>query len=81
MTRVGILVLIATIIMVLIHLSWDYTGMDSIHDRMNSLQSQLDKLRRDLQIEGILPYDEEEDYWKSYDQSTDPCIESIHQCI
>jgi len=80
-TRVGILVLIATIIMVLIHLSWDYTGMDSIHDRMNSLQSQLDKLRRDLQIEGILPYDEEEDYWKSYDQSTDPCIESIHQCI
>ena len=81
MTRVGILVLIATIIMVLIHLSWDYTGMDSIHDSMNSLQSQLDKLRRDLQIEGILPYDEEDDYWKSYDQSTDPCIESIHRCI
>jgi hypothetical protein len=81
MTRVGILVLIATIIMVLIHLSWDYTGMDSIHDRMNSLQSQLDKLRRDLQIEGILPYNDEEDYWESYDQSTDPCIESIHRCI
>jgi hypothetical protein len=81
MTRVGILVLIATIIMVLIHLSWDYTGMNSIHDRMNSLQSQLDKLRRDLQIEGILPYNDEEDYWKSYDQSTDPCIESIHRCI
>ncbi len=79
MTRVGILVLIATIIMVLIHLSWDYTGMDSIHDRMNSLQSQLDKLKRDLQIEGILPYDEEDDYWKSYDESTDPCIESIHR--
>ena len=81
MTRIGILVLIATIIMVLIHLSWDYTGMNSIHDRMNSLQSQLDKLRRDLQIEGILPYNDEEDYWKSYDQSTDPCIESIHRCI
>ncbi len=81
MTRVGILVLIATIIMVLIHLSWDYTGMNSIHDRMNSLQSQIDKLRRDLQIEGILPYNDEEDYWKSYDQSTDPCIESIHRCI
>ena len=81
MTRIGILVLIATIIMVLIHLSWDYTGINSIHDRMNSLQSQLDKLRRDLQIEGILPYNDEEDYWKSYDQSTDPCIESIHRCI
>ena len=81
MTRIGILVLIATIIMVLIHLSWDYTGMNSIHDRMNNLQSQLDKLRRDLQIEGILPYNDEEDYWKSYDQSTDPCIESIHRCI
>ena len=81
MTRVGILVLIATIIMVLIHLSWDYTGMDSIHDRMNSLQSQLDKLRRDLQIEGILPYNDEEDYWKSYDESINPCIESIHQCL
>ncbi len=81
MTRVGILVLIATIIMVLIHSSWDYTGMNSIHDRMNSLQSQLDKLRRDLQIEGILPYNDEEDYWKSYDQSTDPCIESVHRCI
>ena len=67
--------------MVLIHLSWDYTGINSIHDRMNSLQSQLDKLRRDLQIEGILPYNDEEDYWKSYDQSTDPCIESIHRCI
>ena len=67
--------------MVLIHLSWDYTGMNSIHDRMNSLQSQIDKLRRDLQIEGILPYNDEEDYWKSYDQSTDPCIESIHRCI
>lgn len=81
MTRIGILVLIATIIMVLIHLSWDYTGMNSIHDRMNSLQSQLDKLRHDLQIEGILPYDEEDDYWKSYDESTNPCVESIHQCI
>ena len=81
MTRICILVLIATIIMVLIHLSWDYTGINSIHDRMNSLQSQLDKLRRDLQIEGILPYNDEEDYWKSYDQSTDPCIESIHRCI
>ena len=81
MTRVGILVLIATIIMVLIHLSWDYTGMDSIHDRMNSLQSQLDKLRHDLQIEGILPYDEEEDYWKSYDESADPCVESIKRCV
>ena len=81
MTRVGILVLIATIIMVLIHLSWDYTGMNSIHDRMNNLETQIDKLRRDLQIEGILPYDEEEDYWKSYDESTDPCIESIHRCI
>ena len=81
MTRVGILVLIATIIMVLIHLSWDYTGINSIHDRMNSLQSQLDKLRRYLQIEGILPYNDEEDYWKSYDQSTDPGIESIHRCI
>ena len=81
MTRVGILVLIATIIMALILLSRDYTGMNSIHDRMNSLQSQLDKLRRDLQIEGILPYNDEEDYWKSYDQSTDPCIESIHRCI
>ena len=81
MTRIGILVLIATIIMVLIHLSWDYTGMNSIHDRMNSLQSQLDKLRRDLQIEGILPYNDEEVYWKSYDQYTDPCIESIHRCI
>ena len=81
MTRVGILVLIATIIMVLIHLSWDYTGMNSIHDRMNNLETQIDKLRRDLQIEGILPYNDEEDYWKSYDQSTDPCIESIHRCI
>ena len=81
MTRVGILVLIATIIMVLIHLSWDYTGMDSIHDRMNSLESQLDKLRRDLQIEGILPYDEEESYWKSYDESADPCVESIKRCV
>ena len=81
MTRVGILVLIATIIMVLIHLSWDYTGMNSIHDRMNNLETQIDKLRRDLQIEGILPYNDKEDYWKSYDQSTDPCIESIHRCI
>ena len=81
MTRIGILVLIATIIMVFIHLSWDYTKMDSVHDRINKLQMELNKLRRELQIEGILPYDEEEDYWKSYDESTDPCIESIHRCI
>ena len=81
MTRVGILVLIATLVMVFVHLGWDYTGMDSIHERMNRLEAELNKLRYDLQIEGILPYDEEEDYWKSYDQSTDPCIESIHRCI
>jgi len=80
MTRVGILVLLATLIMVYVHLGWDYTGMTAIHDRMNKLEAELDKLRYDLQIEGILPYDEEEDYWKSYDESTNPCVESIHQC-
>ena len=81
MTRIGILVLIATIIIVFIHLSWDYTGMDSVHDRINKLQMELNKLRRELQIEGILPYDEEDDYLKSYYESTNPCVESIHQCI
>tara|TARA_R100001086_G_scaffold104741_1_gene52555 strand:- start:318 stop:563 length:246 start_codon:yes stop_codon:yes gene_type:complete len=81
MTRIGILVLIATILMVLIHLSWDYTGMDSVHDRINKLQMELNKLRRELQIEGILPYDEEEDYWRSYDESADPCVESIKRCV
>ena len=81
MTRIGILVLIATILMVLIHLSWDYTGMDSVHDRINKLQMELNKLRRELQIEGILPYDEEEDYWRSYDESADPCVESINRCV
>ena len=67
--------------MVLIHLSWDYTGMDSVHDRINKLQMELNKLRRELQIEGILPYDEEEDYWRSYDESADPCVESIKRCV
>ena len=81
MTRIGILVLLATILMGFIHLSWDYTGMDSVHDRINKLQMELNKLRRELQIEGILPYDEEDDYWKSYDESTNPCVESIHQCL
>ena len=80
MTRIGILVLLATFIMVYVHLGWDYTGMKAIHDRMNKLEAELDKLRHDLQIEGVLPYDEEESYWKSYDKSEDPCIESIHQC-
>tara|TARA_R100000315_G_scaffold33013_1_gene13367 strand:- start:63 stop:308 length:246 start_codon:yes stop_codon:yes gene_type:complete len=81
MTRIGILVLIATILMVLIHLSWDYTGMDSLYDRLNKLDAEIQKLRRDLQIEGILPYDEEEDYWRSYDESADPCVESIKRCV
>jgi len=81
MTRVGLLVLLATLVMVFIHLGWNYTGMDSIHERMDRLEAELNKLRHDLQIEGILPYDEEEDYWKSYDQSTNPCVESIHTCI
>tara|TARA_R100000697_G_scaffold16838_1_gene23633 strand:- start:114 stop:359 length:246 start_codon:yes stop_codon:yes gene_type:complete len=80
MTRIGILVLLATFIMVYVHLGWDYTGMKAIHDRMNKLEAELDKLRHDLQIEGILPYDEEESYWKSYDKSEDPCVESVHQC-
>ena len=81
MTRIGILVLLATILMGFVHLSWNYSGIDSLQERMDRLQSELDKLRRDLQIEGILPYDEEEDYWKSYDESINPCIESIHQCL
>jgi len=81
MTRVGILVLAATLIMVVIHLAWDYTGMDSIHERMNKLEAELHKLRHDLQIEGVLPYPEEEGYWKSYDQSADPCVESIKRCL
>lgn len=81
MTRIGLLVLFATLVMVFVHLGWNYTGMDSIHERMDRLEAELNKLRHDLQIEGILPYDEEEDYWKSYDQSTNPCVESIHTCI
>ena len=81
MTRVGIIVLLATILMGFVHLSWNYSGINSLQESMNKLQMELDKLRRDLQIEGILPYDEKDDYWKFYDQSTDPCIESIHQCI
>ena len=81
MTRIGLLVLFATLVMVFVHLGWNYTGMDSIHERMDRLEAELNKLRHDLQIEGILPYDEEEDYWKSYDQSTNPCVESIHTCL
>jgi len=81
MTRIGLLVLFATLVMVFVHLGWNYTGMDSIHERMDRLEAELNKLRHDLQIEGVLPYDEEEDYWKSYDQSTNPCVESIHTCI
>jgi len=80
MTRIGILVLLATILMGFVHLGWSYSGIDSLHDRIDQLNMELDKLRRNLQIEGILPYDEEEDYWKSYDESTNPCVESIHQC-
>jgi len=81
MTRIGLLVLFATLVMVFVHLGWNYTGMDSIHERMDRLEAELNKLRHDLQIEGILPYDEEEDYWKSYDESTNPCVESIHTCL
>ena len=81
MTRIGILVLLATILMGFVHLGWNYSGIDYLQERMDKLQMELNKLRRDLQIEGILPYDEEDDYWKSYDESTDPCIESIHRCI
>ena len=80
MTRIGILVLLATILMGFVHLGWSYSGIDSLHDRIDQLNMELDKLRRNLQIECILPYDEEEDYWKSYDESTNPCVESIHQC-
>ena len=80
MTKIGILVLLATLVMVYIHLGWDYTGMRAIHERMDRIEAELNKLRHDLQIEGILPYDEEEDYWKSYDKSEDPCVESVHQC-
>ena len=60
MTRIGILVLLATLVMVFVHLGWDYTGMDSIHERINKLEAELNKLRYDLQIEGILPFDEED---------------------
>ena len=81
MTRIGIIVLLATILMGFVHLGQNYAGTESLQERMNKLQSELDKLRRDLQIEGILPYDEEEDYWKSYDESTNPCVESIQQCL
>ena len=81
MTRIGILVLLATILMGFVHLGWNYSGIDSLQERMDKLQMELNKLRRDLQIEGILPYDEEDDYWKSYDESTDSCIESSHRCI
>ena len=81
MTRIGILVLLATILMGFVHLGWNYSGIDSLQESMNKLQMELDKLRRDLQIEGILPYGEEDDYWKSYDESTNPCVESIHECI
>ena len=81
MTRIGILVLLATILMGFVHLGRNYSGIDSLQERMDKLQMELNKLRRDLQIEGILPYDEEDDYWKSYDESTYACIESIHRCI
>ena len=80
MTQVGILVLLATILMGFVHLGWNYSGIDSLHDRIDQLDMEIQKLKRHLQTEGILPYDEEDGYWKSYDESKDPCIESIHQC-
>lgn len=47
---------------------------------MNKIQSQMQKLRKDLQTEGILPYEEEEDYWKSY-EGVSSCEEGVKKCV
>ena len=81
MIRITILVLLATIIIMLIHLNCNYSSIDSINERLNKLEMEIEKLRLDLQIKGILPYDEEKGYWKSYDGSEDLCMEGIQKCL
>ena len=43
-----------------VHLGWNYSGIDSLHDRIDQLDMEIQKLKKHLQTEGILPYDEED---------------------
>ena len=41
---------------------------------------QIENTREDLQKEGVLPYEEEKEYWKSYDGDSNLCVEGIEKC-
>ncbi len=72
-------------LLIAISVGWDENNvksdLESINQNMDKLEAKIEKLRKDLQSEGILPYDEEEDYWKLYNESENPCMESVKKCI
>jgi hypothetical protein len=74
-------------ILVAISLSWDstqsetQTQLEGLRQDINRLEMQIENTREDLQKEGVLPYEEEKEYWKSYDGDSNLCVEGIEKCV
>ncbi len=73
-------------ILTAISLSWDntqsrtQTELENLRQDINNIELRLEQTRQELQKRNLLPYDEEEEYWESYD-GLSSCEEGVKKCV
>ena len=74
------------VILIAISLSWDQTQsqtqseLENLRQDINNIELRLEQTRQELQKRNLLPYDEEEEYWESYD-GLSSCEEGVKKCV
>ena len=73
-------------VLVAISLSWDQTQsqtqseLENLRQDINNIELRLEHTRQELQKRNLLPYDEEAEYSKSYEDGSS-CEEGVKKCV
>ena len=74
------------VILIAISLSWDQTQsqtqskLENLRQDLNNIELRLEQTRQELQKKNLIPYDEESEYWKSYEGGSS-CEEGVKKCV
>ena len=74
------------VILIAISLSWDQTQsqtqseLENLRQDLNNIELRLEQTRQELQKKNLIPYDEESEYWKSYEDGSS-CEEGVKKCV
>ena len=54
--------------------------LENLRQDLNNIELRLEQTRQELQKKNLIPYDEESEYWKSYEGGSS-CEEGVKKCV